>query len=100
MEIDTVRIEAGYNIAFNCAQEVPMVLMLTDLFTEHQMRFTPSVASRDYLDGFGNVCTRLVAPSGLLEIGNRFIIADSGVPDLTTFPRRSNTKSISFRVTP
>ena len=88
METDTVRIEAGYDIAFNCAQEVPMVLMLSvhpsrwpDLLTEHQIRFSPSVASRDYLDGFGNVCTRLVAPPGLLEVRNRFIIADSGTPD-------------------
>jgi len=88
METDPVRIEAGYDIAFNCAQEVPMVLMLSvhpsrwpDLLTEHQIRFSPSVASRDYLDGFGNVCTRLVAPPGLLEVRNRFMIADSGTPD-------------------
>ena len=83
-----MRIEAGYDIAFNCAQEVPMVLMLSvhpsrwpDLLTEHQIRFSPSVASRDYLDGFGNVCTRLVAPPGLLEVRNRFLIADGGMPD-------------------
>jgi hypothetical protein len=28
-----------------------------------------------------NICTRLVAPPGLLEIRNDFVIADSGLPD-------------------
>jgi len=83
-----VKIEAGYCIAFSCAQEVPLILMLSvhpsrqsDLLSEHKISFSPNVASRDYVDMFGNVCTRLVAPAGLLEVRNRFIIADSGQPD-------------------
>jgi transglutaminase-like putative cysteine protease len=83
-----VKIEAGYNIAFNCAQEVPLILMLSvhptrqsDLVTEHRIAFSPSVKSRDYLDAFGNICTRLVAPAGCLEIRSHFIINDSGSPD-------------------
>ena len=42
---------------------------------------TPNVHTRDYTDVFGNICTRLVAPTGLIEIRNDFIIADSGLPD-------------------
>src|SRR6201995_4292402 len=83
-----VKIEAGCDIAFNCFQEVPMVLMLTvhpsrrnDLLSEHRISFSPNVAAHDYLDAFGNVCTRLVAPPGLIEIRNRFLISDSGEPD-------------------
>ena len=83
-----MKIEAGYDIAFSCAQEVPLILMLSvhpsrqsDLLSEHKISFSPNVASRDYVDMFGNVCTRLVAPAGLLEVRNRFIIADSGQPD-------------------
>jgi transglutaminase-like putative cysteine protease len=83
-----VKIEAGYDIAFQCAQDVPMILMLSvhperqqDLLTEHRFNFSPAVRARDYLDAFGNICTRLVAPGGLLQIRNRFIIADSGKPD-------------------
>jgi transglutaminase-like putative cysteine protease len=83
-----VNIKAGYKIAFQCAQDVPMLLMLSvrperqqDLLSEHRMTFSPGVRARDYLDAFGNVCTRLVAPGGLVEIRNRFIIADSGKPD-------------------
>jgi transglutaminase-like putative cysteine protease len=84
-----VRIKAGYNIAFNCLQEVPFVLMMsvhpsrkTDLLTEHRITFSPQITSRDYLDAFGNVCTRLVAPPGVLEIRNRFTIHDSGKRDV------------------
>jgi transglutaminase-like putative cysteine protease len=83
-----VKIEAGYDIAFQGAQDVPMLLMLTvhpsrqqDLLSEHHLQFSPPIPARDYLDTFGNVCTRLVAPSGVLKIRNRFIIRDSGKPD-------------------
>ena len=83
-----MKIEAGYDIAFACSQKMPMVLMLSvhpsrrhGLLTGHRMSFSPGVEARDYLDSFGNICTRLVAPSGLLEIRNRFVISDSGKPD-------------------
>jgi transglutaminase-like putative cysteine protease len=65
-----------------------MVLMLSieparvrDLLSEHKIRFSPDVASHDYVDMFGNTCTRIVAPPGLIEIRNDFRIADSGLPD-------------------
>ena len=83
-----MEIRAGYDIAFQCFQETPMVLMLSigparvrDLLSEHKIRFSPDVASHDYVDMFGNICTRIVAPAGLIEIRNDFRIADSGLPD-------------------
>jgi transglutaminase-like putative cysteine protease len=84
-----VEIRAGYEIAFQCSQDTPMVLMLSieparvgDLLGEHRIRFSPDVASRDYVDMFGNTCTRIVAPAGLIEIRNEFLIRDSGLPDV------------------
>jgi len=81
-------IRAGYDIAFRCQQETPMVLMLSlhpsrqgDLLSDHRIRLSNGISSRDYHDAFGNVCTRLVAPPGLLEIHNEFLIRDSGLPD-------------------
>ena len=81
-------IRAGYDIAFHCQQETPMVLMLSvhpsrqaDLLSEHIARLSNDIASRDYVDSFGNVCTRLVAPPGLLEVRNQFLIRDGGLPD-------------------
>lgn len=83
-----MNIRAGYDIAFHCFQDVPMILMLSvhptrqkDLVTQHRIRFSPSVAGEDFYDAFGNVCTRLVARPGLIEIKNEFIIRDSGLPD-------------------
>jgi transglutaminase-like putative cysteine protease len=83
-----VQIRTGYDIAFQCSQETPMILMLSveparvsDLLSEHCIRFSPDIPSRDYVDPFGNTCTRIVAPPGLIEIRNEFLIADSGLPD-------------------
>jgi len=83
-----VEIRAGYEIAFQCAQDTPMILMLSveparekDLRSAHGIQFSPAVPSRNYLDMFGNTCTRIVAPAGLIEIRNEFVIADSGLPD-------------------
>jgi transglutaminase-like putative cysteine protease len=83
-----VQIRAGYDIAFQCFQETPMVLMLSieparmaDLVSEHRIQFSPDVGARDYVDMFGNTCTRIVAPPGLVEIRNDFLIRDSGLPD-------------------
>jgi hypothetical protein len=79
-----LRIRAGYDIAFSCSQEVPILLMLSvhpsrhqDLLTDHVIRFSPTVEARDFRDAFGNVCTRLVAPPGLIKLSNEFLISDS-----------------------
>ena len=65
-----------------------MLLMLSvrpergaDLLTEHRIQLSNEIPSRDYRGLFGNVCTRLVAPAGLLEIRNEFVISDNGLPD-------------------
>jgi transglutaminase-like putative cysteine protease len=83
-----VEIRAGYDITFQCFQDTPMVLMLSidpvrkgDLLSEHGIQFSPNVPSRDYVDVFGNTCTRIIAPAGLIEMRNEFVIADSGLPD-------------------
>ena len=83
-----MQIRAGYDIAFQCHQETPMILMLSihpsrspDLQSQHQIKFSQDVQARDYLDMFGNTCTRIVVPPGLIEIRNEFLIADSGLPD-------------------
>lgn len=83
-----MKIRAGYNIAFHCFQDTPMNLLLSvrpermpDVIGEHKIKFSPEVAARDFIDMFGNICTRIVAPAGQIEISNDFLIADSGLPD-------------------
>ena len=52
-----------------------------DLERPEKLAVTPPVPYRTYLDGFGNRCTRLVAPPGTLRLSNHFIIRDSGVQE-------------------
>jgi transglutaminase-like putative cysteine protease len=65
-----------------------MILMLkphpsrnADLIGSAALQLAPDVGARDYVDGFGNVCTRLLAPEGTLTIVSDFLVADSGEPD-------------------
>ena len=84
-----MHIKTGYEITFDCEKPTPMLLVLSvhpsrvaDLRTPHQMRFDRSVTHADYIDGFGNVCTRATLPAGLTTVSNDFVIADSGLPDV------------------
>ena len=83
-----MHIRAGYTIGFECASPTPMILMLSlrperlgDLVTPQVMHLAPEVPTRSYTDGFGNVCTRLVAPPGRLTLSADFVVRDSGQPD-------------------
>jgi transglutaminase-like putative cysteine protease len=53
-----------------------------DLLTEQVLMFTPELEAWDYTDGFGNVCTRIVAPAGLTTVETEFRIYDNGQPDV------------------
>lgn len=56
--------------------ECHSMLVEPELFTLY-----PQVPYSTYCDAFGNICTRLVAPSGRLSLWNRFALFDSGVPE-------------------
>lgn len=81
-------IRAGYELVYKCPRPTPMVLVLNvhpsrqaDLVTVQKLQFTPPVQGWEYLDGFGNVCTRVVVPAGVTKIATDFFINDSGLPD-------------------
>ena len=83
-----MHIRAGFNLTFNTFGPTPMNLLLSirpervvDLVTPEVIRFDPPVPARQFTDAFGNVCTRIVAPSGRISMSADFVIRDSGVPD-------------------
>ncbi|WP_262272965.1 transglutaminase-like domain-containing protein [Microvirga yunnanensis] len=83
-----MKIHAGYRITFECPQPTPMLLMLhvhpsrqPDLITPDDLVCDPLVEFRQYHDAFGNICTRLLAPAGRLELSTDFLIRDSGLHD-------------------
>ena len=83
-----MRINAGCQITYDCPQPTPMLLMVSphasrmpDLIGPHSITFAPPVEPRGYIDGFGNACTRIMAPAGRITITTQFMIADSGLPE-------------------
>ena len=81
-------IRCGYEISYDCWQEVPMVLLLglvqdrlPDLRSPMRMSFNREVRAHSYHDGFGNFCTRVVAPPGRFTISADFLVNDSGLHD-------------------
>ena len=83
-----MRIRCGYRIAHDCSQPVPMLLALSvhpsresDLLTQPQLTLDPPVDVHRYIDDFGNICHRVLAPVGRTEMTTSFDIEDSGLPD-------------------
>jgi transglutaminase-like putative cysteine protease len=84
-----LKIGVGYEIIYQCAQPTPMILMLNvhysraaDILVPDIMTTTPQVPITGYRDGFGNWCSRLVAPAGQIRIAGAGTVADSGLPDI------------------
>ena len=83
-----IRIRTGYELIYECPQPTPMVLMLNihhtrvgDLVEPDRMVVDPPVPMTAYRDGFGNWCTRLVAPAGRLRLSASALLNDTGEPD-------------------
>jgi transglutaminase-like putative cysteine protease len=83
-----MRIHTGFEITYDCPMSAPMLLMLSvhpsrrgDLETADWLRTDPVVEVRQYLDAYGNICSRVLAPAGRLVMSSDFIIRDSGLAD-------------------
>ncbi len=83
-----MKIRCGFDIAYRCTMPTPILFLLSvhtsrdgDLLTPQVIRFNQGVASRDYLDLFGNRVTRVLAPVGDLHLHADFVVEDSGLPD-------------------
>ena len=81
-------IRLGYDIRFEIGQPVPMVTLLSvhpsrrhDLKEPDGVIAEPALNQVEYTDSFGNICTRILAPSGTLRLTNSTIVEDSGLPD-------------------
>ena len=81
-------IQAGFDIAFECAAPTSMLLQLNvhpsrevDLRAPDMITSDPPLPMSAYLDLFGNRVTRVDVPAGLVTFSSRFTIHDSGEPD-------------------
>jgi len=83
-----MKIHAGYEISYDCLQPTPMILTLSvhptrrhDLISPDLMLLNPLVPTKEYCDGFGNICHVIRAPAGRLTISADFLVEDSGETD-------------------
>jgi transglutaminase-like putative cysteine protease len=83
-----MKIRIGYELIYQCAQATPMILNLnvhysraSDLQRPDVMHTDPMLPMSMYRDGFGNWCTRIIAPAGRTRLTADALIRDSGQPD-------------------
>jgi transglutaminase-like putative cysteine protease len=83
-----MQIRLGYELNYTFPQPTPMILALSihysrasDMIVPDYLTTDPPVPIGGYRDGFGNWCTRLVAPRGRLRIKADALIRDTGQPD-------------------
>src|SRR5687768_13545913 len=83
-----MRIRIGYDFVYECPQPTPMILTLhvhdsrsNDIVVPDELRTEPAVPVMTYHDGFGNRCSRLVAPAGGIRLMADGIVHDTGLPD-------------------
>lgn len=81
-------IRAGYDIRLESDVATPMLAMLSihpsrnkDLQTPHRIMTAPEVPIYDYVDQFGNICSRVTIPPGGLSLSCDFTVQDDGELD-------------------
>jgi transglutaminase-like putative cysteine protease len=92
-----MRLRVGYELIYGCPQPTPMMLMLhihhtraSDIVVPDYLTTAPSVPLTFYRDGFGNWCTRMVAPAGQIRLTASAVVTDSGVPELIASSERQH----------
>jgi transglutaminase-like putative cysteine protease len=84
-----MQIRVGYDMTYECPQPTPMILVLSihytrasDIVIPDHMRTEPALPVTAYRDGFGNWCSRIVAPAGRTRIFAEALLRDSGACDV------------------
>jgi len=83
-----MKLRVGYELQYEFPQPTPVILMLSihytrvsDLAMPDNIVVIPSVPISGYRDGFGNWCSRLLAPTGRMRISGDSVVRDTGRPD-------------------
>jgi len=84
-----MRIRVGYEFVYSLPQPTPMILSVSihysrasDVVTPDHLTTDPSVLVSGYRDGFGNWCSRILAPAGRIRIKSSGVVRDTGFPDV------------------
>jgi transglutaminase-like putative cysteine protease len=84
-----MQLRVGAEMIYDCPQPTPMIFTVnvhysrvSDLVGRDELVVDPPVPITGYRDGFGNWCTRLVAPRGRTRISTDALVNDTGAPDM------------------
>ena len=87
-EMNDMELRVGYELRYEFQQPTPVIAMLnvhfsrnSDLPNPDHIVLSPAVPISGYRDGFGNWCSRFVAPAGRMCISADFVVRDNGRPD-------------------
>ena len=83
-----VHLRLGFDIQFELPCPTAIVALLhvhpsrdSDLLLPDRFQIEPGIPVRDYLDSFGNRCSRFYAPAGLLRLSHATEIRNVDTPD-------------------
>jgi transglutaminase-like putative cysteine protease len=92
-----MKIKLGYELIYDCPQPTPMILTLhihfsriSDLIAHDHLTTHPSIPITAYRDGFGNWCSRIVAPKGRLRLSADAVLNDTGEADIVNAAARQH----------
>ncbi|MCP3440649.1 transglutaminase family protein [Bradyrhizobium sp. CCGUVB14] len=84
-----MKIRVGFEMIYDFPQPTPLIAVVgthftraSDIVLPDHLVSEPSVPITPYRDGFGNWCSRLVAPAGRMRLTADGTVRDSGVPDV------------------
>ena len=84
-----MQIHVGFEMIYDCPQPTPIIFNLnihftrvSDLVGRDDLVIDPPVPMAAYRDGFGNWCTRIVAPKGRTRVSADAVVNDTGLPDV------------------
>jgi transglutaminase-like putative cysteine protease len=80
-----MKLRVGYNLVYDCPRPTPMMLMLNTHYSRADhvlqpdiLRTEPPVPVAQYRDGFGNLCSRIVAPPGRISLSTEALLEVPG----------------------
>ena len=84
-----MKIRVGYELIYDFPKPTPMIMVMgvhftraSDVIIPDNLTIIPSVPITPYRDGFGNWCSRIVAPAGRMRLAADGLVRDSGLPDV------------------
>jgi transglutaminase-like putative cysteine protease len=88
-QVFRMRIRVGFEMIYDFPQATPLIAVVgthfsraSDVIEPDYLTISPSVPITPYRDGFGNWCSRIVAPAGRVRLAADGLVRDSGQPDV------------------